>query len=107
MAVSDVYDPERVRAVACPTCGAGEGESCVMSSGEKRPKHDYHANRKGVIYPKFVTRRRGLANPTKRAEKIVKAIDDYLIMRERGMHGEGYYGARQELIQAIKDIIIK
>lgn len=104
--MKSTYDPERVRAVVCPTCGAGAGESCRTQKDVRR-KHDYHATRKGVVYAEFATPRRGLVvDADRKAAKIVQALDDYLTKRESStLHTADYYAARQELLEAIKDII--
>ena len=107
------YDPERVLAVTCPACGAKAGEACLTSSGQRKGKHDYHANRKGIVYPEFARARRGFSDPTKKANKAMDALDAYLDVRmgqhdcrTPGEHDEmaaKVAKVRDELFAALKD----
>jgi hypothetical protein len=80
-AMSSNYDPDRVLRVECPECDAGSGERCKTSSGRYRNKHDYHANRKGVVYPEFARVRQGFSDPTRKANKVMEALGVYIAFR--------------------------
>lgn len=103
------YDPERVLGVKCPSCGARAGERCKTKHGRTRAKYDFHAVRKGVVYPEFVTKRPGLSDVTRKANAIVDALDEYLQAERElveSLHMRGYEKkaiARDKLVDAIKD----
>ena len=42
---------------------------------------DFHSMRKGVVYPEFSTQRRGLSDPTRKADKVMDKLDAYLAVR--------------------------
>ena len=111
--MSSNYDPSRVFQVACPTCDAQPGEQCKTRNGLRRKKDDFHAKRKGVIYPEFATPRHGLSDPSRKAKRAVGAVEDYVTarlslsqMRTSGERAEvepKVEAARSELFDALKD----
>jgi hypothetical protein len=61
-------DVNKVLAIACPHCGAQPGERCRTKNGG-RFTGDFHTNRKGIVYPRFLLDDQG--RPKRGVRKLV------------------------------------
>ncbi len=96
------YDPSRVLQVACPSCEAAGGEQCKTKTGKRRSKDDFHANRKGIVFPAFSRRRRGLSDPNFKVTEVVDAIEGYVSVRLRLSQCKP--GERTEIISEVSEV---
>lgn len=53
------FKRERVLAVPCGQCGALAGEGCRTKTGNRYTGGDFHVQRKGAVYPRFLRDSRG------------------------------------------------
>jgi hypothetical protein len=48
------YNALKVLAAPCRQCGAAEGERCRTKTGKRYTGSDFHVQRKGDVYPRFM-----------------------------------------------------